>query len=381
MISILLRLRQIPTAYYTKFRPEKAARRDKATRIRFSAYNSHLWYNVPVAARPVPSEPRGAGADKSKKNGMARTKYGHSAYWYAYHYGWTYSEARSLSGQYLDMHSYRPRPSDRPRGEWTAEEWRRWRDSGKELDSQFNPLFFGVLIACDIGIALRDQARALADPAERDRIRRELMRDLRRIRRPLYYARETERRRRLAEERRKVTRRTTTAPMPAPGALLAAWNARKSSREAMIRLGGLLDDLAAHVDSRLRFDENGNVVGRNGGIRGWLRECLPELAPKYKTLMRYKALATRLRQATGTKDPTPTSAILDVPRREPVESLLADPEPVFSRLFAAVDRMVSPEAVLLDDPKTAKGKNRMPKKKSARAGRKAASRKTAVRRL
>ena len=40
---------------------------------------------------------------------MAAKTYGHSAYWYAYHKGWTYSEAKTLAGQYLDMHSYRPR--------------------------------------------------------------------------------------------------------------------------------------------------------------------------------------------------------------------------------------------------------------------------------
>ena len=109
----------------------------------------------------------------------------------------------------------------------------------------------------------------------------------------------------------------------------------------MIRLGGLLDDLACLVDSRLRFDEAGNVVGRNAGIRGWLAECLPELSPKYKTLMRYKAMAMRLRQATGTKDPTPTSALLDKPQCEIVQTLLADTKPAFSQLFEAVDRLVS----------------------------------------
>lgn len=280
---------------------------------------------------------------------MPRKPYRHSAYWYAYHYGWTYSESTTYTGWYLDLHTYRPRPSDRPRGEWTEKDWRKWRNTSKVPDSNFNPLLFGVCIAADIGIALRDQVSKLADPIERNRIKQEFMRDLRKIRRPFYYARETERRRRLAEERRKISRRTTTAAMPTPEALLAAWNARKTSREAMIRLGGLLQDLECYVDNRLRFDERGEVVGRNGGIRGWLRECLPELSPKYKTLMRYKALAVRLRQATDTKDPKPTAALLEEPRNKLVASLLTDSDPAFSRLFAAVDEMISPETVFLDE--------------------------------
>ena len=102
----------------------------------------------------------------------------------------------------------------------------------------------------------------------------------------------------------------------------------------------------------LRGQPTQKVVGRNGGIRGWIKEVLPELAPKYKTLMRYKALAVRLRQATETKDPKPTAALLDEsPRHEVVEALLADPRPVFSGLFAALEHLVSPETVLLDAPK------------------------------
>ena len=57
-------------------------------------------------------------------------------------------------------------------------------------------------------------------------------------------------------------------------------------------------NLECYVDNCLRFDVAGNVVGRNGGIRGWIAENVPELLPKYKTLMRYKALAVRIRQAT-----------------------------------------------------------------------------------
>ena len=265
---------------------------------------------------------------------MTRKPYEHSAYWYAYHYGWTYSEAKTYAGKYLDMHTYRPRMREVREGESYGKAWFAWRNQNYEFDSTFNPLLLGACAMVDIGIAMRDTAARLADPKERDRMRRELVRDLRALRRPFYYAREKARRRELAAARRKITRRTTTAPMPTPEALLAAWNARKDSREAMVRLGGMLHDLACYVDSCLRFDESGNVAGRNGGIKEWLRENLPELSTKYKTLMRYKAMAMRLRQATGTKDPKPTAALLDeMPRHELVATILATKRPS-SRVFS-----------------------------------------------
>ena len=280
---------------------------------------------------------------------MTQRTYEHSAYWYAYHYGWTYSEAKTYTGKYLDIHSYRPRMRERPDGEFRGRDWFRWREADKELDSTFNPLLLCACAMVDVGVAMRDELSKFADPVERDRMKRELMRDLRRLRRPFYYARETERRRELATARRKVMRRTTSAPMPTPEEILAAWNARKESREAMVRLGGMLQDLECYVDNCLRFGESGEVVGRNGGIRGWLFDKLPELLPKYKTLMRYKAMAMRLRQATGTRDPKPTSALLDeTPRHEVVAAILADPDPVFSRVFAALEHTLSPDAVFLD---------------------------------
>ena len=265
---------------------------------------------------------------------MSRKTYEHSAYWYAYHYGWTYSEAKTHTGKYLDMHTFRPRMREVAEGESYGDAWFERRNASTYLDSTFNPLILGVCIAMDIGI---------------------LMRDLRIVRRPFYYAREKARRRELAAARRKLSRRTTTAPMPTPDALLAAWNERKDSREAMIRLGGMLHDLECYVDNCLRFDESGDVVGRNGGIRGWLKENLPELSPKYKTLMRYKAMAIRLRQATCTKDPTPTAALLDeTPRHTVVEEILSGPEPIFDRVFKKLDHILSPETVLLDEPRTLK---------------------------
>jgi hypothetical protein len=283
-----------------------------------------------------------------------RKKYHHSAYYYAYHYGWTYSEARTYTGKYLDKHTYRPRMRERADGEWNSKDWFKYQNSSKEFDSSFNPLVLLACAAVDIGIAMRDTVSKLMDPVERDRIKRELMRDLRRIRRPFYYAREVERRRLLAIERRKINRRRTTASMPAQEELLKAWDERKTSREAMIRLGGMIHDLECYVDNYLKIDENGKVVGRNRGIRGWLRDNMPELSAKYKTLMRYKALAVRLRQVTETKDPKPTSKLLKKPYHEAVKTILADEKPIFSHVFATLEYMLAPETVMLDAPKVRK---------------------------
>jgi hypothetical protein len=285
-------------------------------------------------------------------------KYEHSAYYYAYHYGWTHSDARTFAGQYLDMHTYRPRLRLRPGEEWSYEKWEKWRNSPKELDSTFNPLVLLVLAAADIGFAMRDTVAKFADPVERDRMKRELMRDLRRIRRPFYYEQEVEHRRKLAIARRAIKRRRTTAPMPTPEDILKAWNERKTSREAMIRLGGMLEDLECYVDSCLKFDDFGFVAGRNGGIRGWLKEYLPELSAKYKTLMRYKALAKRVRQVAEAKDPTPVSQVLEEKKHKVIQAILADEKPVFSQVFEMLENILSPERVFLDPPKKRTRKKR-----------------------
>jgi len=291
---------------------------------------------------------------------MARTRYSHSAYWYAKNYGYTRSDRATLTEQYMD---YCTRPS---------------LDGGTYL-YDFNPLILCAYAMIDAGLAFKRDVDMLRDPVERDRIRREMVQGLRSLRRPFYYARETERRRRMAAERRKVNRRYTTAPAPTPEALLAAWGARKESREAMIRLGGMLQDLECYVDNCLKFDESGAVVGRNGGIRGWIRENLPELTPKYKTLMRYKALAIRLRQATDTRDPTPTSALLEGPRHETVEEILSDPAPIFSRVFGALEHRLSPDTVFLDPAKKSVRRRKARKKAKKRTAAKRSARKRMLR--
>ena len=132
----------------------------------------------------------------------------------------------------------------------------------------------------------------------------------RRLVRPLYYGRENARRRALAAERRRVQRRRTESPCPTREAILDAWAHAREGREAMLRFGSLLEDLACYVDHGLRL-AGGRIVGRAPGIKGWLRENVPALALRYATVMRYKAAAKKLRQVVELPDPIPVAAVLD----------------------------------------------------------------------
>ena len=132
----------------------------------------------------------------------------------------------------------------------------------------------------------------------------------RRLVRPLYYEQENARRRALAAERRRVQRRRTESPCPTREAILDAWTHAREGREAMLRFGSLLEDLACYVDHELRL-AGGRIVGRAPGIKGWLRENVPALALRYTTVMRYKAAAKKLRQVVELPDPIPVAAVLD----------------------------------------------------------------------
>lgn len=134
---------------------------------------------------------------------------------------------------------------------------------------------------------------------------------LRKVQRPKYYPQERLRRQALARERRRVRRRTTINAAPTPEELLAQWAKVKGAPAEMIRFGSMLCDLEAYVDNSLLRNENGEIVGRNPGIRGWLNANCQPLAVRYKTVMGYKAMAEKFRQAVGLADPYPATLALD----------------------------------------------------------------------
>ena len=128
--------------------------------------------------------------------------------------------------------------------------------------------------------------------------------------RGLHYEAEKAKRKVLAAERRRISRRTTTSPCPSKEAVMDAWRHVHDSKEALVRFGSLMQDLECYVDNSLRFNEAGHIVGRNAGVKGWLRDNLPELYAHYSMVIRYKAAAKKLRQIVGLADPTPVAAVL-----------------------------------------------------------------------
>ncbi len=84
---------------------------------------------------------------------------------------------------------------------------------------------------------------------------------------------------------------------------------RKDSKEAAIHFGSLIHDLECYVDNELRFDR-GKIIGRNAGIKGWIGENIPLLLQKYSTIMRYKAMAKKLKQLVELDDPMPAEVVL-----------------------------------------------------------------------
>ncbi len=137
-----------------------------------------------------------------------------------------------------------------------------------------------------------------------------------RLRRPLYYARERARRETLAEERRRTGGRRTTNPCPTRETILDAWVHRRDSHAAAVRFGSMVHDLECYVDNTLLRDENGAIVGRRGGVKAWLQVNIPALYVRYTTVMRYKAMAKKLRQVVGLADPVPAEAVLAEPPRD-----------------------------------------------------------------
>jgi hypothetical protein len=77
-----------------------------------------------------------------------------------------------------------------------------------------------------------------------------------------------------------------------------------------------MEDLECYVDNSLRRTEDGVIVGRRPGIKGWLQMEIPALYLKYTTVMAYKAAAKRMRQVLDISDPLPLSMVLgDAVRR------------------------------------------------------------------
>ncbi|MBO7687703.1 MAG: hypothetical protein J6V72_15030 [Kiritimatiellae bacterium] len=182
---------------------------------------------------------------------------------------------------------------------------------------------------------------------------------IRRLRRPTYYERERERRRKLADARREIRKHHTLNPQPTFDAIRAALRVARSSPEAALRLGSLLEDLECFVDNTLLFDGQGRIVGRKGGIKRLLQREAPDLFEKYSTIMRYKATAKRFRQACGTGEPVPPAMLLPAQEaavaddlqaglaraREAAREILGECEGTVNSLEAALALRLDPDCI------------------------------------
>lgn len=173
--------------------------------------------------------------------------------------------------------------------------------------------------------------------------RREIDRHIHRLRRPTYYETERARRLALAEERRKLRRRTTVNEKPSLDTIRDALAHALESVEGMVRLGSLMEDLECYVDNSPYFREDGSFAGRRGGIRRYLQNEAPDLYTRYKTLMRYKALSKKFRQAVGIGDPMPATAILPSAEKEFADNIAEEcnrkvPEPAMKEMRTVFQR-------------------------------------------
>ncbi len=116
----------------------------------------------------------------------------------------------------------------------------------------------------------------------------------------------------------RINRKISVNPPPTPEALEAAWAATRGGRRgdpdilaARLRLGAMLSDLEPSVDQTYIRDEDGTIIGRQPGLRGWVKIYVPELLPHYKTLMAYKALADKLRIAMEISEPDTLDGFLE----------------------------------------------------------------------
>ena len=109
----------------------------------------------------------------------------------------------------------------------------------------------------------------------------------------------------------RITRKTSVDGPPSPDEIRAAWAASRRSLEGKLLAGTLLSNLEPVVDQSYIRDEDGMIVGRRAGIKGWLEENCPDMLPRYKALMSYKALADKLRMALGVEEPDTLSGVLD----------------------------------------------------------------------
>ena len=118
---------------------------------------------------------------------------------------------------------------------------------------------------------------------------------------------------------------------PTAEQLTTQWTASRTSLEGKLLLGAMMGDLESAVDNAYIRDASGEIVGRRPGIRGWLDVHCPALSGHYKTLMRYKALADKMKlfASSGSAEAAAPAGSLEAERQQqPEQEPEQEPEPV-----------------------------------------------------
>jgi len=91
------------------------------------------------------------------------------------------------------------------------------------------------------------------------------------------------------------------APLPVPEGFAEGvcrqWDRVRDSTVEVVRFGELMVELEGYVDSSYIFNEEGDVVGRHPGIKGFLAAHCPHIG--YGVAIRYRLLAMKARVAGG----------------------------------------------------------------------------------
>ena len=70
----------------------------------------------------------------------------------------------------------------------------------------------------------------------------------------------------------------------------------------MLKFGEMMIELDNYVDNSFVFDDAGDIVARHPGMKGFLSEHCPHIG--YKTAMRYRILAMKVRSAAQGREKT-----------------------------------------------------------------------------
>jgi hypothetical protein len=128
------------------------------------------------------------------------------------------------------------------------------------------------------------------------------------------------------------------------------WAASRKSLENKILLGSLMGDLAVTVDASYVRGDDGEIIGRQGGIKGWMEKNAPDMLRHYKSLMAYKALADKFRLYCGVQEPDGAEEALGMTIPEHGQTAREKPErhPKAAELLSACRTMTALQSVVCD---------------------------------